>query len=365
MKLLLIYISILGLNLAFSGVIALALKAIYRKNLTYKIYLWLLPGIVVVVSNAAFQQFMGGLDSLMTVILVIVIGVAIMIANFVIVGRFLIKQLSLVSTGISDAANKVNSASGMITTSNQVLAEDTAEHASALEETSSSLEEMSSMTRQNADNAAHAKELTAKVKMVVDSVDTQMHRMVTAIQEVTSSSEETAKIIKTIDEIAFQTNILALNAAVEAARAGEAGAGFAVVADEVRNLARRAAEAAQTTSSLIEKTILTVKNSRDLTEQTQNAFKKNIEISNKVGQLIDEIAFASNEQAQGIVQIGRAVVEMDRVVQHTAASTAEVADASQQMNEESVNLVDQIATLTRLIYGKSTVGSVDYPLQRI
>ena len=207
------------------------------------------------------------------------------------------------------------------------------------------------MTKHNADNAAQAKALMGQARQIVDKVDGQMKSMVTAIHQVTKSSEQTGNIIKTIDEIAFQTNLLALNAAVEAARAGEAGAGFAVVADEVRNLALRAAEAAKNTSGLIENTIVTVKNSRDLTEQTQNAFNENREITNKVGQLIDEIAAASNEQAQGIGQIGKAVAEMDKVVQQTAANAEESASAAEEMNAQAVQMEHYVDNLVSIING--------------
>jgi len=175
---------------------------------------------------------------------------------------------------IATAANQVNAVS-------HHLADGTSDQAASLEETSTSLEELSSMTKQNADNAAQAKAMMVEAQQIVEKVNRHMEQMASAIQEITRSSEETSKIIKTIDEIAFQTNLLALNAAVEAARAGEAGAGFAVVADEVRNLAMRSAEAARNTSTLIEGTISAVRKGNDLTSLTQEAFKENMSISQR------------------------------------------------------------------------------------
>jgi methyl-accepting chemotaxis protein len=180
-----------------------------------------------------------------------------------------------------------------------------------------------------------------------------MDEMAKSIREITRSSEETSKIVKNIDEIAFQTNLLALNAAVEAARAGEAGAGFAVVADEVRNLAMRAADAAKNTASLIENTIKSVRRGNDLTLLTQQAYKENIEISAKVGSLVEEIASSSREQALGIEQVNKAVAEIDGVLQQTAANAEESASASEQMSAQAKQMNDLVADLVAMVGGNS------------
>jgi methyl-accepting chemotaxis protein len=207
------------------------------------------------------------------------------------------------------------------------------------------------MTKQNADNANQANVLTADTTKVVTEANQAMQDLTESMQEITSASEETGKIIKTIDEIAFQTNLLALNAAVEAARAGEAGAGFAVVADEVRNLAMRAAEAAKNTSNLIEGTVKKIKNGSDIVGRTNEAFDKVAGGSKKVGELVGEIAAACNEQAQGIEQINKAVAEMDKVIQQNAASAEESASASEEMNAQAEQMKDFVAELGAVIGG--------------
>jgi methyl-accepting chemotaxis protein len=215
------------------------------------------------------------------------------------------------------------------------------------------MEEMSSMTKKNADNAGQAKAIMGDARLVVEKVGGHMEEMSKAIVEITITSEETSKIIKTIDEIAFQTNLLALNAAVEAARAGEAGAGFAVVADEVRNLALRAAEAAKNTNNLIENTLRAVQKGSELTKKTQEVFKEKIAISGKVGQLIDEIDTASQEQARGISQVNIAVAEMDKVTQQVAASAEESASASEELNAQAQQMKDYVEDLNAVVGGSS------------
>ncbi len=220
--------------------------------------------------------------------------------------------------------NKVNeSLKSMINdmvVSSQTLSEAATQQASSLEETSASLDEMSSMTRQNADYARQADQLMKEVNGIVSQADQAMAELTGSMESISQSSEETSKIIKTIDEIAFQTNLLALNAAVEAARAGEAGAGFAVVADEVRNLAMRAAEAAKNTSELIESTVKRISDGSALVKSTDQAFTEVTSNAAKAGELINEIAAASNEQALGIEQLNTAVSEIDRATQQNVAN---------------------------------------------
>ena len=262
------------------------------------------------------------------------------------------RALNRVITSLAEGAHQVAAAAGQVSSSSQSLAEGSSEQAASLEETSSSVEEMASMTKQNADNSDQADILSHEANEAVRNAARAMGRLNQATEEIFAASQETQKIVKSIDEIAFQTNLLALNAAVEAARAGEAGAGFAVVADEVRNLAARSADAARSTAELIGSTVDKVGASREIAAQSLSAIETVVEKSAKVGDLAGEISAASKEQANGISQINIAISEMDKVTQQNAANAEESAAAAEELNAQAEQMNEFVGDLTAMVSGR-------------
>ncbi|MDX9973459.1 MAG: methyl-accepting chemotaxis protein [FCB group bacterium] len=250
---------------------------------------------------------------------------------------------------LTKGAYQVASASSQIAESSQQMAEGASEQASTLEETSAALEEMASMTTQNADNARNVDNMVRDIQNSAREGRTSMDEMDGAIRLIKDSSDQTAKILKTIDEIAFQTNLLALNAAVEAARAGEAGKGFAVVAEEVRNLAQRSAEAAKNTASLIEGAQRNAANGVSVSEQVGLALAHIGDSVDKAAQLVAEVSVASSEQAKGIDQVNTAVAQMDSVTQANAANAEETASASGQLSSQSRELREIVVRLASIV----------------
>jgi len=281
-----------------------------------------------------------------------IVGTLAAVALGIFASRSIVLPIQRVVDGLSEGAAQVSSASSQVASSSQSLAEGASQQAASLEETSSSLEEITAMTHQNAGNAAQCDQvLKNEAAPNFQIISDRIEKMKVAIQETVRASDETSKIIKTIDEIAFQTNLLALNAAVEAARAGEAGAGFAVVADEVRNLAMRAAEAAKNTSELIEGSNKRIKDASSLTEQVIEAIGENARIAQKVTHLSEEIAAATQEQSHGLSQVNIAVSEMEKVTQQAAASAEESASAAEEMNAQASQMLTYVQELLSIVGG--------------
>ncbi len=263
------------------------------------------------------------------------------------------RALQRIANELGQGGEQVAAAAGQVSGASQSLAEGATEQAAGLEETSSSLEEMSSMTKQNSENAQQASILSGEAKTAADNGSQAMQKMNTAINDIQKSSEETAKIIKVIDEIAFQTNLLALNAAVEAARAGEAGKGFAVVAEEVRNLAMRSAEAAKNTSNMIQESVKNSNNGVEIAQEVSQVLEQIVTGITKTSDLVGEIASASNEQAQGIEQVNTAVTQMDKVTQQNAANAEESASASEELSAQADQMNQLVRELMQMVNGDS------------
>ncbi|HWY49645.1 MAG TPA: methyl-accepting chemotaxis protein [Bryobacteraceae bacterium] len=264
------------------------------------------------------------------------------------------QRLRGVAADLAEGAEQITSASSQVASSSQSLAQGASEQAASLEETSASSEEISSMTRQNAGNSQSAAAMMTEVDHRIAQGNRTLEQMVVSMREITSSSDKISKIIKVIDEIAFQTNILALNAAVEAARAGEAGMGFAVVADEVRNLAQRSAQAAKDTAALIEESIGKSNEGSAKLQQVTQVIQAITESAIKVKTLVDEVNLGSQEQARGINQISKAIAQMDQVTQSTAANAEESASASQEMSAQAEALNNIAQQLRSMVGGDGT-----------
>lgn len=260
---------------------------------------------------------------------------------------------------LSSGSEQVGSASEQLSGTSQQLAESSTQQAGSLQETSSSLEEVSSQIKTTADNSSEAEQAMKAAKPMVEDGVKAMKRMNQTMSEINESSQETSKIIKTIDDIAFQTNLLALNAAVEAARAGEAGKGFAVVAEEVRNLAQRSAEAARDTSDLIARSQESSGRGTEVAEEVSHNLLKIEESINDVNTLIVEISGASSEQTVAMQQISSVMSEMDESVQSNAMASEESASASEELSSQAAELNNVVKELLQMVEGVDHLGELN------
>lgn len=283
----------------------------------------------------------------MIVGLVIALIIGIMVAIFIIrsITRPTIEAVRI----IAEANAQVVSASDQISASSQSLAQGASEQASSVEEVSATVEESTAINNQNAENGREADALAKAANDAARSGNDKIQHLMTAMVKITESSEQIAKIIKTIDEIAFQTNLLALNAAVEAARAGEHGLGFAVVADEVKNLAQRSANAAKETAGIIEEALEEIKNGNKIAQETNESFTEILEKAKKTSDLIGEISVSIREQAEGMNQIATAMGQIDQVTQQNAANSEEAAAAGEELNAQAISMMQSVEVIAKIV----------------
>jgi methyl-accepting chemotaxis protein len=293
---------------------------------------------------------------------ILVMALSLMVGVAVIaVVRQINRALRHVVSELAEGAEQTASAASQESSASQSLAQGSSEQAASLEETSASTQEINAMARKNNDNSQAAAQLVTQSQERYSQTEQSLDQMVVAMSEINTQSDKIAKIIKVIDEIAFQTNILALNAAVEAARAGEAGMGFAVVADEVRNLAQRSAQAAKDTAALIEESIAKSHQGKTKVDGVAAAIRALTEEAQRVKTLVDEVNIGGQQQSSGIEQISKAITQMESVTQKTAANAEESAAAAEELNAQSASLMEVVRALTAMVGGGS-VNSAD-PVQ--
>ena len=286
-------------------------------------------------------------------------GVLVLAGLTLLAGLLMIRNLSrtlqiiaTISARVNQVSKQLTSAAEQVATASQSQASSASQQAASLEEATSTLEEIATMTKNNSENASSAEKLSTDAMDTTEKGTLAMGRMMEAILEIKSASDETARIIKTIDEIAFQTNLLALNAAVEAARAGDAGNGFAVVAEEVRNLAMRSADAAKNTNALIEGSQIKADAGVKVADEVREIISDNRAMITKVNNLMKEVAAANEEQSRGVNEITTSVSEMDQLTQTNAANSQETAAASQQLASQA-ELLDELIGELMTISGRT------------
>lgn len=270
-----------------------------------------------------------------------------------IIARSIVRPLVELGAELGAGAEQTVSAAGQVSSSSQSLAEGASEQAASMEESSASLEELNAMTKRNAESSVSAQQTAGSARGAAADGEAQIHAMRSAMEDIQTSAREITAIVKTIDEIAFQTNILALNAAVEAARAGEHGAGFAIVADEVRALAQRSAQAARETGERIAASVEKSRHGAEISGHVSEHFSRIQADIVRLNTLVSDIATASTEQSQGLGQLTQAIGQIDQVTQVNAAAAEECAAAAEQLHSQGQMLLGAVTTLRNLTGGAS------------
>ena len=283
----------------------------------------------------------------------------------IVAGYFIVRSvthpIAHVAAVLKEGSDRTAAASRQVSSASQAMADGSCQQAASLEETSSSLVEMGSMIKRTAEHTESARQMAGETRKAADHGSDDMKAMKDAMDSIKSAGAEITKIIKTIDEIAFQTNILALNAAVEAARAGEAGAGFAVVAEEVRNLAHRSAEAARETAAKIENSNQRSEHGIRLSERVGNNFNEITQRARKLDTMIQEIADAAKQQSQGIETINAEISRIDQITQANSASAEETASSSAELQSQADRLREAVEELNRMVHTDAEVAAVPHP----
>jgi len=306
-------------------------------------------GVLAEAQEEEMNADMSAATSLSLIIGAITVLAGILLAMFI--TRSIVKQLTVSMDKLSNSANLVSSTSSQLAGAGNQLSEGSAEQAASIEETSATMDETSSMVKQNAQNTKQANELSVEASSAASQGSSKMHGMTKSMDELKKSSSDIAKIIKVIDEIAFQTNMLALNAAVEAARAGDAGLGFAVVAEEVRNLAGKSAQAAKDTAEIIDRNIVLSEQGVEISDDVKVSLEEITTKTTSVNQLMGEIAAASEEQSKGTAQVTEAIGQMEKVVQMNAATAEESAASATELQTQAQALEGVVAELNKLVKG--------------
>lgn len=312
--------------------------------------------------NAALRE----IDQLLLIVgSVAIVATLLAFVASLLMSRSITRPLNQTIDELNHTVSRIQSASGEVANASQSLAQGACEQAASLEETAATIEEMSSMTKRNAVNAASVNNYASQARAAAERGNSGMEAMSNAMDAIKKSSSEISVIVKTIDKIAFQTNILALNAAVEAARAGEAGQGFAVVAEEVRNLAQQSAKAARDTAAKIETAITNAAEGVQINAEVAASLREIVEKSRKVDELASEVANASQEQSRGFEQIATAVNQIDQLTQSNATNAEQGASSAEALNDQASALKRAANSLVTVIEGKLSGVQIETEQPRI